>query len=95
MYNTPKNFIAGKLSRFIENWQTFTSDNWICNTVVGYEIEFGSIPPLRPVNTWFSTVEVSDALDNLLVDFFNKKIIIPFISSEGFCSSIFTVRKRD
>ncbi|CAC5382740.1 unnamed protein product [Mytilus coruscus] len=42
--NTPDNFIGGKVIKFLENWMSLTSDNWVLDVVKGYQIEFEQIP---------------------------------------------------
>lgn len=38
--NTPKNFIAGKIKNYFDNWCKLTHDSWILDVVKGYKIGF-------------------------------------------------------
>jgi hypothetical protein len=44
LINIPENFKGGKIREFYENWKCITSDKWILNTVLGYDIEFDTFP---------------------------------------------------
>ncbi|XP_061180646.1 uncharacterized protein LOC133189259 [Saccostrea echinata] len=44
LLNVPENFKGGKISEFYENWKCITSDKWILDTVLGYKIEFDTMP---------------------------------------------------
>ncbi|CAC5365143.1 unnamed protein product [Mytilus coruscus] len=42
--NTPDNFIAGKIRKFLGCRKLLTQDNWILSLVKGYKIEFDTVP---------------------------------------------------
>ena len=39
--------VAGRLSRFIENWKLITADPWVLRTIQGHQIEFLQQPELH------------------------------------------------
>ena len=44
--NLPDNFVGGKISSHVSNWEDITSYNWVLNIVqFGYGIEFEEVPP--------------------------------------------------
>lgn len=38
VYNKPENFVAGKISQFLNRWKSLTSDKWILDVINGHKI---------------------------------------------------------
>lgn len=97
VYNTPDNFSAGKISKFLANWYNLTSDSWVLKVVFGYELEFDHpvFQNCLPKTIQFSEGE-TEALD-LEVQKFVRTGIVEFCGhDEGeFISHIFPRLKRD
>ena len=97
LYNTPTNFVAGKVGYHVKKWQQITSDAWILSNLQGYRIELLSrpvqtcIPKLRNFSDKETTV-ITTEIDKLL----NKGVVerIDF-ASVRYLSNIFTRKKRD
>lgn len=96
--NTSKNFSAGKMVHFIENWKLITSDQKFLGFVTGYSIEFDSNPfqtfismPIR-----FNESE-TETTDNEISDFFKKGIIEHATSDndDDYISNIFLRLKKN
>ena len=74
--NTPDNFVAGKTKFFKRNWFKITNNNFIRNTICGYELEMDDLPTQntipKPIN--FSPDE-QDRIDQEINRFLHCKII--------------------
>ena len=96
--NLPDNFVGGKISSHVSNWEDITSDNWVLNIVqFGYDIEFEEVPPecLTKRQIIFNSTEeivMSREIDKLL----SAHVIRPITRDEvKYVSSIFLRPKRD
>lgn len=96
--NTSKNFSAGKMVHFIENWKLITSDQTILSFVSGYSIEFDSNPfqTFIPVPIKFNESE-TETIDNEISDLFKKGIIEHATSDndDEYISNIFLRPKKN
>ena len=74
--NTNSNFIAGKISQYLDNWRNITSDTNILNLVRGYALEFNRYPNQnkipKPINFSEAECKVIDEEIELLL---KKKVI--------------------
>ena len=43
--NREDNYVAGKLSHFIREWEKYTDDPWILGLIAGVKVEFIASPP--------------------------------------------------
>jgi hypothetical protein len=98
VHNTPDNFEGGKIRFFREAWTAITTDRWIHDLVLGYKIEFESVPsqdrPPRPIN--FSEKEKS-FLNSEVEKLLDKNVIEPVCDTtdKDFVSNIFLRPKKD
>lgn len=96
--NTPENFHGGQIAKYFDNWHDITSDEWILQTVQGYEIEMNSIPnqTFVPTPILFNDLE-RDMIDAEMQAFLNKQIVeeVEFSQYEQFYSNIFIRPKKD
>lgn len=91
------NFQAGRLQYFIPNWEKFTSDKWLLDTVSGCSIEFNELPqqPFPPREIQFNQHE-SKIIDAEISKLLAKKVIIESVSTcNEYISNIFTRPKKD
>lgn len=74
--NTPDNFVAGKTKFFKRNWFKITHNNFIRNTICGYELEMDDLPTQNtiPKPITFSPDE-QDRTDQEINRFLHCKII--------------------
>ena len=95
--NNPNNFVGGKISRFLSNWENITSDPWILNIIRGYRIEFEQLPrqcniPKELIFNDEETIHVQQEIEKFLV----KKIIQPAVETPfQYISNIFVRPKKD
>ena len=96
--NLPDNFVGGKISSHVSDWEDITSDNWGLNIVqFGYDIEFEEVPlkGLTKRQIIFNSTEeigMSREIDKLL----SAHVIRSITSDEvKYVSSIFLRPKRD
>ena len=89
--------LAGRLKYFQANWNLITDDPWVLKTIMGYKIEFHSVPHQV---TWPRTLMPKAQQESVQVEV-DKMIlqgaIHPVTSNTegGFVSSIFLVDKKD
>ena len=89
--------VAGRLKYFQANWNLITDDPWVLETIMGYKIEFHSVPHQV---TWPRTFMSKAQQESVQVEV-DKMIlqgaIHPVTSNTegGFVSSIFLVDKKD
>ena len=89
--------VAGRLAYLVDTWKVLTKDNWVLNTVQGYQIPLTGKPlqHQRPSESVFSK-EQAALLREEIVSLLQKGAISP-ISTEpgGFFSTIFLVPKKN
>ena len=96
--NTNSNFIAGKISQYLDNWRNITSDTNILNLVRGYALEFNRYPNQnkipKPINFSEAECKVIDEEIELLL----KKKVIEIVQDnddDEFISNIFVRPKKN
>ena len=89
---------AGRLVHYLTNWSAITQDQWVLNTVRGYQIDFVAKPhqgslPTPPHHTSEQVTLIQEELAKLL----QKQAIQPVEcpSETDFYSNIFLVPKKD
>ena len=87
--------MAGRLGQHVTAWQDLTGDRWVLDTVTGYRLDLGSLPP--PVRT-ISIIPLEQdisSLFNIEVEVMLKKGAIKkiFPSAVYNLSPFFAVRK--
>ena len=89
---------AGRLVHYLTNWSAITQDQWVLNTVRGYQIDFVAKPhqgslPTPPHYTLEQVTLIQEELAKLL----QKQAIQPVEcpSETDFYSNIFLVPKKD
>jgi hypothetical protein len=98
VHNTPDNFEGGKIRFSREAWTAITTDKWILDLVLGYKIEFESVPsqdrPPRTIN--FSDKE-KEFLNSEIEKLLDKNVIEPVCvtTDKDFVSNIFLRPKKD
>jgi hypothetical protein len=88
---------AGCLRKYIKEWKKITSDKYILNAVVGFEIPFVEIPKQVSEPQCISMSEADIlALDGCIVQLLKSKAIEKVSSEDGqFISTVFVVPKPD
>ena len=89
---------AGRLVRFQQNWSKVTQDQWVLNTILGYLIDFSSIPH-QPVILHYPqySAEQSRLISEEVTELLQKGAIGEVVPVEqtGFYSNLFLVPKKD
>ena len=88
---------AGRLAHYLENWKILTKDQWVLNTVQGYQLELQVEPTQRVIpNPPQYSVEqgklIEEEVSALLEKGAVSKVSQP---NEGFYSNLFLVPKKD
>ena len=84
------NFIGGRLTFFIKNWEKITSDPFILNLVNGHRIGFDTVPPKKEFPPMKFNSKYSNQIQKLLLD-----KVIEKTSESGYVSPIFFKEKND
>ena len=89
--------VAGRLKYFQANWNLITDDPWVLETIMGYKIEFHTVP--RQV-TWprtFMSIAQQKSVQVEADKMIPQEAIHPVTSNTewGFVSSIFLVDRED
>lgn len=90
-------FIGGRLSNFFSEWNKFTHDQSILDTIRGYRIPFKEMPLQikRPHPIHFSASETA-AINSEIEKLLSKGVIVSWNDRDiGFMSNIFTRPKPD
>ena len=93
-----KQFIAGNLSKCLDEWRKITSDKEILQTVSGCTIEFtdGEVPTQASKSISKFSMEKSVIVDQEVKKLVEKQVLEPVVSRDGeFLSSIFLVPKKN
>ena len=88
---------AGRLVHYLENWKILTKDQWVLNTVQGYQLELLEEPTQRvaPHPPQYS-VEQSKLIEEEVSALLEKEAVSKVGQpNEGFYSNLFLVPKRD
>ena len=95
--NTPLNFNGGKVKDFFSNWETLTSDKWILQTVLGYAIEFNSLPHQERAIPSLSFNEAETKQVNIEIEkLLQKQVIYKVPRCQGeYISNFFLRPKKD
>jgi hypothetical protein len=96
--NTTDNFLGGKISLYHANWSKLTSDPFILQVVIGYELEFMSKPfQLKAPRPLCLPNKELVALDKALHSYLAMKIIEPCspVQQDSFFSTVFVRMKKD
>ncbi len=90
--------VAGRLSRFIQNWKLITADPWVLSTIQGHHIEFLLQPRCHhPPPMYYSNKEKL-AISEEVTKMQEKGAITPVhpsLQEECFMSNLFLVPKKD
>lgn len=90
------NFTAGRLQNFSSNWERFTSDPWVLDTIKGCTIEFEEGPNFSSRKELHFNSNEADIVDKEVVQLCEKGVIIKSEHCQGECiSPIFIRPKKD
>ena len=89
---------AGRLTHYLINWSAITQDQWVLNTVQGYQIDFVAMPhqeslPTPPHYTSEQVTLIQEEVSKLLLK--QAILITEHPSERDFYSNIFLVPKKD
>ena len=88
--------VAGRLKYFQANWNLITDDPWVLETIMGYKIEFHSVPHQVPWPRTFMSKAQQESVQVEVDKMILQGAIHPVTNTEGgFVSSIFLVDKKD
>ena len=90
--------VAGRLSRFIENWKLITTDPWVLNTVQGHQIEFLQQPGFHRLPPMHYSHQEKLAISEEVTKMQGKGAVVPVhrdLQEECFLSNLFLVPKKD
>ena len=89
--------IAGRVSYFLSNWEVLTQDQWVLQTVGGYQLELTSTPhQTRVPHQIRCSPENMAQISTEVTDLINKGAIIETqVVQQSFVSQIFLVEKKD
>ena len=92
-----KNFEAGKLRKYSENWGPITRDAWVFNTLKGADIELDALPNQRYIPRQMAYSKTEHAIIELEIKkLLTKKVIVPSTHEDGdFISNVFVRDKKD
>ena len=96
--NNPDNFVAGKISQYLDKWKTITSDRSLLNIVCqGYLLKFNEEPC---DNCSRKEIKFNDSeqivIDSLLMKLIDKKVIeLAYHLQDEVISNIFIRPKAD
>ena len=88
--------LAGRVAHFLANWKLLTQDQWVLQTVAGYQLKLTTTPyqPHVPHQIWCSpenkvqiTTKVQELLDK-------GAILETHLTPQSFVSQIFLVEKK-
>ena len=90
--------VAGRLSRFIENWKLITTDPWVLNTVQGHQIEFLQQPGFHRLPPMHYSHQEKLAISEEVTKMQGKGAVVPVhrdLQEECFLSNLFLVPKKE
>ena len=89
--------VAGRLRFFQANWHLVTDDPWVLETIMGYKIEFHSMPHQVAWPQTFMSKAQEEAVQTEIDKMALQGAIHPVSCNTegGFVSSIFLVDKKD
>jgi len=89
---------AGRLTHYWANWSAITQDQWVLNTVLGYQIDFVAMPHQEPQPTlpYYTSEQVTLKWEEISI-LLQKQAIQPVEcpSKRNFYSNMFLVPKKE
>ena len=89
--------VAGQVSHFLTNWEVLTQDQWVLQTVAGYQLDLINAPcqthmphqiQTSTENATLITAEIAELLSK-------RAIVETLLSPDNYLSQIFLVEKKD
>ena len=89
--------LAGRVSHFLPNWEVLTQDQWVLQTVAGYQLDLISAPCQTHLLNQIQTTKMNATLITAEVAELLSKGAIRETqpSPENYVSQIFLVEKKD
>ena len=89
--------LAGRVVYFLPNWEVLTQDQWVLQTVGGYQLELTSVPHQAHVPHQIkcspeSMAQITTEVQELLV---KGAIVKTQLTQQNYVSQIFLVEKKD
>ncbi|CAG2197965.1 unnamed protein product [Mytilus edulis] len=88
--------VGGRVSLFLQNWNSITKDPWVLQCVKGIKLDFLATPFQNQIpNQAFFNQENQDLINKEITGLLNKKAITQsFLTKDSFISNIFLVPKK-
>ena len=92
----PPTQIAGNLKHLLQDWQKIINDPWVLEAILGYRIQFASLPVQQRVpRPYFMTQEEEKSLQQEVESLMMKGTIKETRFQGGFISNIHIVPKKE
>ena len=88
--------VGGRVSLFLQNWNSITKDPWVLQCVKGIKLDFLATPFQNQIpNQAFFNQENQDLINKEITGLLNKKAITQsFLTKDSFISNIFSGTKE-
>jgi len=89
--------LAGRVAYFLPNWEVLTQDQWVLQTVAGYQLELTEVPTqARTPHMIKCSLESKNQITTEVLELLTKGAIVETIDSpRNYLSQIFLVEKKD
>ncbi|CAG2233597.1 unnamed protein product [Mytilus edulis] len=89
--------VGGRVSLFLQDWNSITKDPWVLQCVKGIKLDFLATPFQNQIpNQAFFNQENQDLINKEITGLLNKKAITQsFLTKDSFISNIFLVPKKE
>ena len=89
--------LAGHVAHFLQNWEVLTQDQWVLQTVGGYQLDLIRTPHQYQVPNQIKTTQENSSLVILeLTELLSKGAIVETqLTPHSFVSQLFLVEKKD
>ena len=89
--------LAGRIAHFLQNWEVLIQDQWVLQTVGGYQLDLLRTPHQYQVPNQIKTTQENSSLVTLEVtELLSKGAIVETqLTPHSFISQIFLVEKKD